>query len=480
MLLILALLACTEDAALVKAEPSRTEQYTDAPERPDTGESVDTGETGGSADTAPPPPTDADGDGYAAGVDCDDSRADVHPGAPEVCDGVDDDCDGAGDPAAPPGCPDVAGMRLTEGAGLRAIDASGFVLADEGTTSAHLDRIAGLARTLPVRSVGTVFDNGNRDADVLSRWSRATGFAWGFTWNSGDDGVDYWMPQGVTGTFDADASGWVDGHEGVVVSWHYDPDAAGTSEDRGVRLSFVDTTDRGNVTYRHVLLVTPTGTADAPNFTTVNIHAGGIAWYGPYLYVADTSRGVRVFDTRHILEVATSPDDVLGCDGSGACRAYGYRYILPQVTRYALPPCGCDATFSFVGLDRSSSPPSLVTGAYDSSSIDGVLLRWPLDPSTFLPAGAYVRASEAFVAQQDRMQGVASKNGTWWISSSSQSGSNGGLYRASASGGATTAYDWVYGAEDLAIDANHGWLWGLTEHPDNRAVFAVSLSAVGG
>jgi hypothetical protein len=37
---------------------------------------------------------DADGDGYASDVDCDDGDADVNPGATEVCNGVDDDCVG--------------------------------------------------------------------------------------------------------------------------------------------------------------------------------------------------------------------------------------------------------------------------------------------------------------------------------------------------------------------------------------------------
>jgi hypothetical protein len=40
---------------------------------------------------------DEDGDGYGegceAGEDCDDTRADVHPGRPELCNGIDDDCD---------------------------------------------------------------------------------------------------------------------------------------------------------------------------------------------------------------------------------------------------------------------------------------------------------------------------------------------------------------------------------------------------
>jgi hypothetical protein len=46
--------------------------------------------------------TDADGDGVpvepgCGAADCDDSRSDVHPGAPEACDGADNDCDGVVD-----------------------------------------------------------------------------------------------------------------------------------------------------------------------------------------------------------------------------------------------------------------------------------------------------------------------------------------------------------------------------------------------
>ena len=454
----------------------------------DTGDAVDASDTSDTSsthdpsdpteDTSPPPPADADGDGFVVGVDCDDANAAVFPGAPEACDGVDDDCDGVLDPATPPACPAPGAMSLVEGGGLVPIDASGFVLADEGSGSAKYALIAALERTLAVVSPGAVFVDGNRDADVISGVDNATGFAWGFDWNSGDDSVDYWMPQGITGTFDADPSGLVEGRAGVLVSWHYEPDEAGTSYDKGVRVSFADVSDRGRVTYRHALLVDPVGTTSAPDLAAVTVHAGGIAWVGPWLYVVDTSNGIRVFDMRHILQVSTDVDE-LGCTAAGVCRAWNYKYVIPQVTRWALPACGCDATFSFVGLDRSSSPPSLVTGAYSRDSIDGVLLRWPLDPATLLPAGTYVRASEAWVAQQDRMQGAASIGGVWWLASSSQSGSYGRLYRA-RSGSRSTGYDWVYGAEDLAVDAGNGWMWTCTEHPDDRAVFASRLSAVGG
>jgi len=47
------------------------------------------------------PSCDQDGDGYLAvtcgGDDCDDTRNDIHPGAPDVCDGDDNDCNGKAD-----------------------------------------------------------------------------------------------------------------------------------------------------------------------------------------------------------------------------------------------------------------------------------------------------------------------------------------------------------------------------------------------
>jgi hypothetical protein len=41
----------------------------------------------------------------------------------------------------------------------------------------------------------------------------------------------------------------------------------------------------------------------------VAAHAGGIAWVGRYLYVADSGKGVRVFDLDHVWKADSGPHD---------------------------------------------------------------------------------------------------------------------------------------------------------------------------
>ena len=66
------------------------------------------------------------------------------------------------------------------------------------------------------------------------------------------------------------------------------------------------------------------------------MHAGGIAWYGEWLYVVDTSHGIRVFDLGQIWQVEDGDD--VGKKG-GKYSAAGYLYVLPQI-RYVDVDCG--------------------------------------------------------------------------------------------------------------------------------------------
>lgn len=344
-----------------------------------------------------------------------------------------------------------------EGGGLKAIDARPFVLArDDGR--AHLAAL----NLLPGRRVtpAQVLADGNREGRrarlVLGiPFYRLHG---AFRWNEGDEETSEWYPQGITGLR-------TNGRAAVLVAWYH-------KGDKGVRISFCDVTDMGRVRYRHALLVEPAIVGGRATVKAVKIHAGGCALLGRFLYVVDTSNGFRVFDVERMLEASTDQDDVIGVSG-GRLRAYGYKYVLPQVGGYRVSN-SAPLRFSSVGIDRSTTPPSLVTCEYVKDSINGRVFRWAFDERTNLlvERGGVVRPVEAFVAQQDRMQGVTSWRGTWYLSCSSQSGPFGALY-AARPGRPSEERSWSRGAESLHFSPTSGNLWSLSEHPGDRYVFFV-------
>ena len=81
--LVLGCRGTDKGGGLETGEVEDTGEVDDTDELDDTGEEVDTGEV-----------VDADGDGVPAEQDCDDTNAEIHPGAEESCDGADNDCDG--------------------------------------------------------------------------------------------------------------------------------------------------------------------------------------------------------------------------------------------------------------------------------------------------------------------------------------------------------------------------------------------------
>jgi hypothetical protein len=75
------------------------------------------------ATDARPNCADVDGDGYGVGAgclgtDCDDAKAEIHPGAMERCNGVDENCDGDADvndaPSLDAYCVTTAGVRYAD------------------------------------------------------------------------------------------------------------------------------------------------------------------------------------------------------------------------------------------------------------------------------------------------------------------------------------------------------------------------------
>lgn len=333
-------------------------------------------------------------------------------------------------------------------------------------------------------TVGDILGDLNRQGVVgitQNNADRLTNHAWrGFRWNSGDDGVSYWYPQGITGSSDAYPGGQVGARDVIMASWYHKTEDRPT---KGVRISVADVTDIADVDYRHMLLVEATGTPANPNFKPVEtssgdaLHAGGIAWWGNYLYVVDTTGGLRVFDLGQIMRVTNTDDTSRIGLSAGRFDAHGYGYIVPELTRYQLAADSCGLRFSFVGVDRSSSPPALITGEYKRDEITGRIVAWDVDPVTglLIERSDTVRPSAAYVSGQTKMQGATRLDGNFYISSSSQAGSFGRLYRTRPGFGESSISAWVYGAEDLYVERSRNMIWTAAEHPDNRDVVGIPI-----
>lgn len=327
-----------------------------------------------------------------------------------------------------------------------------FKLTKHGLGRAAYGRVAAVARNNPRVSVKRVVQDGNRKVRSLSgahAVSGVPGVTGGFRWNSGDDNVSYWIPQGITGSADATDNGFVGGHRVLLASWY-------STNGKGVRVSFVKSDSLSKATYRHVLLVTPRSNG---SYGLVGIHAGGIAWYKHFLYVADTYHGVRVFDTNRLLSV---PKGRRGASLS-------YKYILPQVGHYELS--GKKMHFSYVAIDREGSAPRILAGEYRDRKAGGRLVTWYLNPKT----GLLAKSGAAYGVRSPRtnMQGGLQLNGRYYTSES-----HGGAHGILAYGrpiDPVRTRTWAYHPEDLTYSRFTNRLYSLTEARGDRVVFGVGL-----
>ncbi|MFI7537703.1 hypothetical protein [Streptosporangium sp. NPDC049376] len=278
-----------------------------------------------------------------------------------------------------------------------------------------------------------------------------------YCFDAADNEVTDWYPQGLTCSSDAGLA-----RNAFVVSWYFKPQSA---PERGIRLSFLDP---ATLRYRHVLLVV----ADtAGGISPINIHAGGVAWYGDLLYVADTERGMRVFDTRQIFEVNGDGTTTIGRRG-GVYTAFGYRYVMPQTGAWSRTG---EARFSFATVDRSTTPGTLVSGEYvETRQEAGRVARWAFDQDGSLRAddAGVARAVDAYLLPEPKIQGALSCNGTWYLSQGAGSTRNGALLVA---GETVARRPYPSGPEDLTCVRDRNTLWSVTEFAGRRAVFGVPL-----
>jgi hypothetical protein len=342
---------------------------------------------------------------------------------------------------------------------------------------------AALVSTLGTAAVHTVMDNANHDRVGLPSSFTVPGLETGFRFDDTDNSDCANYPQGITTSRDAVGtanSGNYDGHQLVLVSW-YTNDSCGGSGERS-RITLVDWDATYPNKYRKVLLVQPTGTAATPDFKDIPIHAGGVSWYGDYLYVADTGHGMRVFDMRKILKTNTGGTaDQIGRQSDTVYYAHNYAYVLPQIgTITSNTTSGTTLAWSTISLDRVSA--SIVMTEYTCQSGCTAYpnrapraIRYPFTSGVF---AATTTASQALQLPWYNLNGVASHNNRWWFNSSGQKK----LYHWTPSAGATT-YSWVGSGESISYwedTTNPDLLWTLQEGVGNRNVFAVTQSTYDG
>jgi hypothetical protein len=237
-------------------------------------------------------------------------------------------------------------------------------------------------------------------------------------WSGLDRWTQAWWPQGI-------AVGSFDGIPIVLVSWFRKRPSG------GVRLTVLDL---DSLRYRHVALV------DADGFSPVPVHAGGIVWTGDRLLVAATHDGIREFRMSDILH-----------------RGHG-QFVLPQV---GVLDRGEKFRYSFL----AEGTEGIIAGEYAKDE-SGRLARLTLGDGS-------VVAKNLHAPGIPEMQGALFVAGQWAVSSSRGDRVNGDLWTGPQDDLVNHVGALPPGPEDLAWWPERHQVWGATEHPGKRYVYAV-------
>ncbi|GIF69066.1 hypothetical protein Ais01nite_71010 [Asanoa ishikariensis] len=413
---------------------------------------------------------------------------------------------------------------------------SDFDLRPASNAIALTQRVQELDAELPKLGVQNILAQASRDGtamsgagaicnpDAVDVRQRDLNAVYSFCFDAADSGTNggnvEWTPQGMTTVADAQEDQFWGNSQPLLVSW-YNNDS---EQVKGTRITFVDVHTGA---YQHVLLAYPFQN-DSGNATYMSLrnnqdssgsslHAGGLAWYGNFLYVADTRRGFRVFDMRYIFDLQAAgakgnlTDKTKIGRQNGVFYGHGYRYVMPEVGAWTsnagqvgdASTCTVDGAphFSFVGLDRTGGD-HLTTGEYCDGAANGNdpnktgrVANWPLDGLNGLPAissdGRW-RATSAYRLPVPNVQGAVGHGNTYYLNRSHgkdvpDQNDNGDLLRSTAPSGTTGTLGTPVrrtapvGPEDLSYWSDfYGFgdvLFSITEHPTQRMVYATPVSA---
>ncbi|MCE6998663.1 hypothetical protein LZG04_28270 [Saccharothrix sp. S26] len=325
---------------------------------------------------------------------------------------------------------------------------------------------------------------------------------WCFT--SGDNSTQEWIPQGVSSVNDAQEDQVWGSYKGIMVSWYDDESYVGSpaNEDddhvlkKGVRVSVLNT-ETGK--YKHILLVEPvSGDNGEVSYQPVQLHAGGMVWYGRYLYLADTARGIRQFSLDAIYDLVDDPRGdstnkyLVGYEPvANKFYSHGYRYVMAQSGTWKSPTAwagGCETSGplrnSWLSLDRAAVPDRLVTGEFceKESGQAGRVVAWDLSDHRIASSGGVATADSAFRQPGltggvgNRTQGgLTTDGGTTWHFNASDGSNPGRLrtWRLGSSWSLVRDVATAIGPEDLSAWRDTGLIWSVSEYAGKRMLYGL-------
>jgi hypothetical protein len=256
------------------------------------------------------------------------------------------------------------------------------------------------------------------------------------------------------------------------------------------------------------LLVEPISDGAQPDFKPIQTHAGGIVWYGDFLYVT-AAQDLLVFRMSDLMDLHAQPSSVgaaelrarassttlrdamehdredapttrYGRRKSGRYTAGDFRYILPLLGRYELSDDSAyKSHFDSLGLDRSTDPPRLVSARWRKSASElgkTIICFWDLDSDvgrSRWEAACVVLSNELYI------QGIHARGTTVWLFLSEQ-GDIHRLLRREIDGSfwQESSWNWPRYGECLTYAPQSDHLWNVLEEPGNRVCFCIHRSDI--
>lgn len=322
-----------------------------------------------------------------------------------------------------------------------------------------------------------------------------------FKWADSDAKTDFWYPQGITGNKNHNTS-LVQDQRILLVSWYGVESKDVENKHMGVRISLIQFNPDSSIQYQHALLVQDIANqkdsllydlnenqkqriVQLGSYIPVPIHAGGIAWYGNYLYVADTYLGLRVFDLSRIFKTKEdSSQRKCGVDETGNFYAFGYSYAIPQIAYYKKENAN---NFSCLSLGINEHTVSLWTANYvkpNNGNDQAFVYQIPLGENGELNTENHLRTHYPKLSTGETLRGIQGvnvirnniENQSWY---SVKTKGRDKLYILSD--GKLSSYRWKDFCEDLYYESEHRRMWSLSElHKGlrhRRRVFSVDTSS---